>query len=70
MEKNILGNKLKDLRLEKSLSQRKLGNILGVCNQTISFWETGSREPNLDYLVKISRFFELSIDFLLGHQDF
>ena len=65
MNNNAFGKKLKELRLERKLSQRELGNILGVCNQTISFWETGSREPVLDTLVKLAVFFEVSVDFLL-----
>jgi len=65
MKNNIFGKKLKELRLEKGLSQQKLGESLGFCNQTISFWESGSREPDLDTLVKISHFFEIDFDDLL-----
>lgn len=65
MKNNIFGIKLKELRLEKGLSQQKLGESLGFCNQTISFWESGSREPDLDTLVKISHFFEIGFDDLL-----
>ncbi len=54
--------------MEKGLSQRALGEIFGVCNQTISFWETGSREPDLDHLLKISRFFGVSVDDLLDEK--
>ena len=60
---------MKELRIEKGLSQRKLGEILGFCNQTVSFWETGSREPDLDAIVKIADFFEVSVDFLLNRED-
>ena len=66
MKNNIFGNKLKELRLEKKLSQRKLGEMLGFCNQTISFWEIGRCEPDYDALVAIARFFNVSTDFLLG----
>ena len=69
MKGNFFGVKLKELRIEKGLSQRKLGELLGVCNQTVSFWETGSREPDLDALVKIAAFFEVSVDFLLNRED-
>lgn len=69
MKDNCFGEKLKELRLEKGLSQRKLGEIIGVCNQTVSFWETGSREPDLDALIKISNYFEVSVDYLLGRED-
>ena len=65
MVNNYFGKKLKELRLEMGLSQQKLGEELGFCNQTISFWENGSREPDLDTLLKISKYFEISIDELL-----
>ena len=69
MKDNFFGEKLKELRIEKGLSQRKLGKILGFCNQTVSFWETGSREPDLDALIEIADFFDVSLDFLLGRKD-
>ena len=65
MKKNIFGKKLKELRIEKGLSQQKLGELLGFCNQTISFWESGSREPDLDTLVQIAHYFEVSLEELL-----
>ncbi len=65
MKNNVFGQKLKELRLEKGLSQQKLGEMLGFCNQTVSFWETGSREPDLDTLVAIARFFDVDISELL-----
>ena len=70
MENNYFGKKLKELRLDKALSQRGLGNELGFCNQTISVWESGAREPDLDSLLKISNFFDVSIDSLLGKTDY
>lgn len=70
MENNHIGRILKELRIELKLSQRELGERLGVCNQTISFWESGQREPDLDALVKISKFFEVSTDYLLGVSDY
>lgn len=65
MKQNIFGKHLKDLRTEKGLSQQKLGEELGFCNQTISFWESGSREPDLDTLVKIAHYFNVSYEDLL-----
>lgn len=65
MKNNIFGQRLRELRLEKGISQRKLGNIFNVCNQTISFWETGNREPDLDTLKAIAVFFNVSTDYLL-----
>ena len=65
MKNNIFGKHLKELRTEKALSQEKLGELLGFCNQTISFWESGSREPDLDTLVQIAHFFEVPLEELL-----
>ena len=65
MKNNIFGKRLKELRLEKGFSQRELGNVFNVCNQTISFWEIGSREPDLDTLVEIASYFNVSVNQLL-----
>lgn len=66
MEGNRFGKVLKELRCEQGISQRELGKRLGVCNQTVSFWEGGQREPDLDFLVKIAEYFEVTTDYLLG----
>ena len=66
MKNNYLGKKIKELRLEQNLSQRELGTALGFSNQTVSFWESGQREPDMDALIKLSKFFNVSADYLLG----
>ena len=65
MKNNYFGKTLKSLRIEKGLSQRKLGEALKVVNQTISFWENGSREPDLDTLLEIARYFEVPVSYLI-----
>ena len=65
MKNNVFGKRLKELRIEKGFSQQKLGEILGFCNQTISFWESGCREPDLDTLLDIAHYFEVSLEDLL-----
>lgn len=69
MKNNIFGKNLRRLRKERGISQRKFGEMLGVVNQTISFWETGSREPDFDTLIIIANFFDVSIGYLLGNDD-
>lgn len=66
MKNNIFGKVLKELRIEKHLSQRELGDILCVANQTVSFWESGAREPDMDMILNISNYFGVSIDYLFG----
>ena len=62
---NYFGNTLRELRIEKGISQRKLGEDLQVVNQTISFWETGSREPDIDTLLKIASYFQVPVGYLI-----
>ena len=69
MENNIFGKNVRQLRKEQGITQTELGLRLGFCNQTISFWESGQREPDLDSLIKISKYFQVSVDFLLGLED-
>jgi transcriptional regulator with XRE-family HTH domain len=66
MKNNELGKKIKELRTEEGISQKELGQRLGFCNQTISFWESGEREPDMDTLVKLAKYFNVTTDYLLG----
>lgn len=70
MKNNKFGTTLKQLRIENRLSQKQLGEILAFCNQTVSFWENGQREPDLDALVAIAEYFDVSVDYLLGIENF
>ena len=54
------------LRKEKGLSQEELGNRLNVARQTISKWETGETTPELEKLIQLAEFFEISMDELVG----
>lgn len=66
MKDNVFGKMLFTLRKEQGLTQRELGEKLGFCNQTVSCWESGQREPDLDALVAMAKFFQVSTDYLLG----
>ena len=61
---------MQDLRKENGMTQRELGDRLGYSNQTVSFWESGRREPDLDALVAIAKFFDVSVDYLLGVKEY
>jgi len=58
-------DKLKYIRNELRLSQDDLAGQLGVSRQSISKWESGAAYPEIDKLIMISNFFEVSIDYLL-----
>ena len=60
---------LKELRLERQLTQSALADLLIINQRTISSWETGIREPDYEMLVKIAKFFDVTTDYLLGVED-
>ena len=61
-----LGEKLKQLRLEKNLTQKQLADRLGVAISAISSYESDTRCPTFDTLIKYARIFHVSTDYLLG----
>ena len=60
------GNKLKQLRTSKNLSQEQLAKKLMVTKSMISAYENSIRLPSYDVLTKIALFFNVSIDYLFG----
>ena len=63
---NKFKDNLKTLRQEKNLGQVELAKIIGVSKGIISLWENGLREPNLYSLIALAKFFNVSIDELVG----
>ncbi len=57
---------LKELRKEKKLSQAEFAKEFNIGQTTVSGWETGYREPDLDTLIKLSKYFGVTTDYLLG----
>lgn len=66
---NKFAYNLKYLRLEKGIGQPELAKQIGVSKGIISFWENGLREPTMTSLIKLARFFDVSIDYLVGLAD-
>lgn len=60
---------LKMLRLSKGLSQKALGELVGVSQQSINKYENHLIEPDISTLKNMADLFETSIDFLIGHTD-
>ncbi|NFI07683.1 helix-turn-helix transcriptional regulator [Clostridium botulinum] len=58
-------NKLYSLRKQKGLSQDELGSKLNVSRQTISKWELGETTPELEKLIALGDFFQISLDELV-----
>jgi transcriptional regulator with XRE-family HTH domain len=57
MSQCTIGEKIAELRKAKGLSQKDLADKLSVSNKTISKWECGNGEPDINLLKKISTIF-------------
>lgn len=66
---SAFSERIKELRLEKSLTQTQLGEIIGVKHFSIYSYEMGRACPEMKGLVALADYFEVSIDYLTGRSD-
>ncbi len=59
---------LKELRIKHNISQAEMAKILNVSQKSISNYENGLSDPNIETLKKIADFFRITIDSLVGHE--
>ena len=65
----MLGDKIKLYRENKKMTQNEIANILDVSPATVSKYESGALEPNIESLKRLSELFEVSIDELLNDEE-
>lgn len=61
----LLGDKIKQLRKQQKITQEELADKIFVSRQTISNWENNKSYPNMDFIVLISKTFNVTIDKLI-----
>ncbi|MEL7657073.1 MAG: helix-turn-helix transcriptional regulator, partial [Bacillota bacterium] len=65
----LLGKTLKELRAQKSITQEELAKVIGVTTSMVGMYETDARNPSFEVLKKISEYFKVSADYLLGYSN-
>lgn len=65
----MLKQKLRELRTKKKLTQKELSEKLGLSKNAVCEYEKGRAEPSIETLIKLSRIFEVSLDYLVGLED-
>jgi transcriptional regulator with XRE-family HTH domain len=68
--KHCFPENLRNLRVEKKISQTALAQHVGVSQQCVSEWEQGNIEPTLSNLWALADLFEVSIDLLVGRIEY
>lgn len=65
----VIGQRIKDLRTSRGLTQEQLADILKTSKSRIGMYEIGKREPNFEMLEAIADYFNVDMNFLLGKSD-
>jgi len=58
-------NRIRELRKQINMTQKELAKQLQIADSTLSYWEMGKYEPDTNALMKLSRFFNVPIDYIL-----
>lgn len=66
---NKFSERLKELRIDKHLSQRDLSKETGFSQAAIARWESNLQIPNIDVAIVFAKYFNVSSDYLLGLED-
>jgi transcriptional regulator with XRE-family HTH domain len=66
----IFSERLKELRVQKGLSQREMAKIFNISQVSYCKWEQGKTQTDFETLAKLCDFFDVSADYLLGRADF
>ncbi len=66
---STFGKCLKELREDKSLTQKELAEQLSINRDALAKWETDRAFPDLDMIKSIAKFFNVTTDHLLGRDD-
>ena len=60
---------LREIRKKKDLNQLKVAFDLNISREALSHYENGKRSPDIEMLVRLSKYFDVSIDYLItGHE--
>lgn len=61
---------LREIRCRKHLNQQKVALDLNISREALSYYENGKRSPSTEMLVRLSQYFNVSIDYLITGKEF
>lgn len=63
-----MANRIRELRKQRGITMKQLGEVVDLAESTISQYETGKRQPDNETLLKISEYFGVTVGYLLGYE--
>ncbi len=66
---NKFAERLKELRIEKGLTQKQLADEVEISQAIISLYEKNVRTPTIDIIIILCNYFKVSSDYLIGLED-
>lgn len=67
---NFFGQRLKELRTEKKISQKQIATEINFSQSVLCDWENGKAEPTINAVIAVADYFKISIDDLVGRENF
>lgn len=64
-----MNQRLRDLREDRDIKQKEIADYLGCSQQAYSLYELGKRDIPTDILIKLAKYYNTTVDYLLGVQD-
>lgn len=65
----MIGENIKNIREEKSYTQKQFAKALNITSSCISKYETGRSQPSIDTLIEMSKLLDVSLDYLVGRNN-
>lgn len=66
----VFGERLKELRTARGMTQKQLAAVLNVSGNTVHSWEHDKQEPSMAMLLTISDLFDVPLDYLFGRDSY
>ena len=63
---HLFGDRLRELRKNKKISQEEIGKLCGVAKNTVSNWENNINKPDINLITILAQYFNVTTDYLLG----
>lgn len=64
-----IGDKIRELRIRKGMTQQELADIMGITYTSVSYWESGKSKPDIFQIKKLSEYFHVTTDYIYGLTD-